>query len=55
MTEQEYRCPRPGCNKKLGAVTWLDEGRRIIVKTECKRCKRLVEVLVTREEVKTAA
>jgi hypothetical protein len=39
----------------LGKVTWLDEGRRLIVATECKRCKRRVEILVVREEVKTAA
>lgn len=53
--DQPYHCPRPHCNKLLGKVTWLDEGRRVVIETECKRCKEVVTVVVIREEGAKAA
>ncbi len=46
MTEQEYRCPNDG--KLLGKVQLI--GDMVIVQTWCKNCKRLVDVVVRREE-----
>lgn len=47
MTNREYRCPT--CDKLLGKVQLI--GDVVIIETWCKNCKKLVDVVVRRQEV----
>ncbi len=45
--EQECRCPH--CDKLLGKTTMVD-ARVVIHQTWCKNCRKLVDVVVKRQE-----